>query len=77
VIGLADERQGEEVCAVVRRTPEAADRPGEDVADEIVTWSRGQLAAYKFPRHVEFVDEFPLGPSGKVLKRELVARFRR
>lgn len=77
VIGLADERQGEEVCAVVRRTPEAADRPGEDVADEIVRWSRGQLAAYKFPRHVEFVDEFPLGPSGKVLKRELVARFRR
>jgi long-chain acyl-CoA synthetase len=33
------------------------------------------LAAYKYPRIVKFVDGFPLGPSGKVLKRELVARF--
>jgi long-chain acyl-CoA synthetase len=45
-------------------------------AEEIVAWSREALAAYKYPRRVEFVSEFPLGPSGKVLKRELVARFR-
>ena len=33
------------------------------------------MAAYKYPRLVRFVDAMPLGPSGKVLKRELVARF--
>jgi long-chain acyl-CoA synthetase len=71
VIGVPDERLGEEVCAVVI--------PAEGVAataDEIVTWSKQALAAYKYPRRIEFVAEFPLGPSGKVLKRELVARFR-
>jgi long-chain acyl-CoA synthetase len=73
VIGLPDETLGEEVCAVVVPRAEAVADPA--LAGEIVAWSRGQLAAYKYPRRVEFVDEFPLGPSGKVLKRELVARY--
>jgi long-chain acyl-CoA synthetase len=71
VIALPDPTHGEEVCAVVVRSPEGA----AVGADEIVAWSKEQLAAYKYPRVVEFVDAFPLGPSGKVLKRELVARF--
>jgi long-chain acyl-CoA synthetase len=71
VIALPDETYGEEVCAVVVRSPEGADATAED----IIGWSRQQLAAYKYPRIVHFVDAFPLGPSGKVLKRELVARF--
>jgi long-chain acyl-CoA synthetase len=71
VIAVPDPTHGEEVCAVVVRSPEGADA----TAEEIVAWSKGQLAAYKYPRLVEFVDAFPLGPSGKVLKRELVARF--
>jgi acyl-coenzyme A synthetase/AMP-(fatty) acid ligase len=51
-------------------------RAGEGVlAEEVVAWSREHLAAHKYPRVVHFVDSFPLGPSGKVLKRELVARF--
>ena len=71
VIGVPHELHGEEVCAVV------VARSGVDRdADEIVTWCRRRLAAYKYPRIVEFVDELPLGPSGKVLKRELVAVFR-
>ncbi|HEU0132539.1 MAG TPA: long-chain fatty acid--CoA ligase [Mycobacteriales bacterium] len=71
VIALPDETHGEEVCAVVVRSPE-----GADVTEgEIVEWARGQMAAHKYPRVVRFVDAFPLGPSGKVLKRELVARF--
>ena len=43
---------------------------------ELIAWSKEQLAAYKYPRRVFFVDAFPLGPSGKVLKRELVAQYR-
>ena len=37
--------------------------------------SSDEIAAYKFPRVVHVVDALPLGPSGKVLKRDLVARF--
>jgi long-chain acyl-CoA synthetase len=71
VIGVPDPRLGEEICAVV--VP--ADGVEQD-ADAIVAWAKEALAAYKYPRRIEFVDAFPLGPSGKVLKRELVARFR-
>jgi long-chain acyl-CoA synthetase len=71
VIGVPDARLGEEVCAVVIPADGA-----EADADAIRAWSKEQLAAYKYPRRIEFVEEFPLGPSGKVLKRELVARFR-
>lgn len=71
VIALPDPTHGEEVCAVVVRSPEGADA----TAEEIVAWSKEHLAAYKYPRVVHFVDAFPLGPSGRVLKRELVAQF--
>jgi long-chain acyl-CoA synthetase len=67
---VADPKLGEEVCAVV--IPQPGESPS---AEEIIEWSRAQMAAHKYPRVVHFVDAFPLGPSGKVLKRELVARF--
>jgi len=68
VIGLPDPRSGEEVCAVVVKD-------GELTEDELIGWSKEKLASYKYPRRVIFVDAFPLGPSGKVLKRELVAQY--
>jgi long-chain acyl-CoA synthetase len=70
VIALPHDVHGEEVCAVVVAAPDTA-----PTAEEIVAWSKEQIAAHKYPRVVHFVDAFPLGPSGKVLKRELVARF--
>ncbi|MFC0602881.1 long-chain-fatty-acid--CoA ligase [Streptomyces palmae] len=73
VIGLPDEVYGEEVCAVVRARPGTA--PDAALAERITAWCRERVAPYKYPRRVEFVEDFPLGPSGKVLKRELVARF--
>ncbi|WP_327070799.1 long-chain-fatty-acid--CoA ligase [Kitasatospora sp. NBC_01302] len=69
VIGVPHERHGEEVCAVVRTRPGA--EPGPGLGAELIAWSKERLAAYKYPRMVEFVDAFPLGPSGKILKREL------
>ncbi|MFF9492592.1 long-chain-fatty-acid--CoA ligase [Streptomyces flaveolus] len=70
VIGLPDELHGEEVCAVVVPAPGAA----PDGA-EITEWSKQHLGKYKYPRRVEFTDALPLGPSMKVLKRELRARY--
>ena len=71
VIGLPCDVHGEEVCAVVRVHEHAAGVQSE----EIVAWSRENMARHKYPRIVQFVAGFPLGPSGKVLKRELIARF--
>lgn len=71
VIGLPDAQYGEEVCACVVRDPAGGDVLEQDIID----WSKEHLAAYKYPRKVIFVDAMPLGPSGKVLKRELVAQY--
>jgi long-chain acyl-CoA synthetase len=76
VIGLPDERCGEEVVAVVKLSADVADRPPDDAAEELTTWGHENLGHHKYPRLIKIVDEFPLGPSGKVLKRELVARYR-
>jgi len=72
VIGLPDDVNGEEICAVVVPHAGATIEPGE-----LVTWSRGELAGHKYPRVVQVIDELPLGPSHKVLKRELRVRYAR
>ena len=71
VIGVPDPEKGEEICAVVVAVPGA-----QLDADELVAWARERLGRHKYPRVVHVVDELPLGPSHKVLKRELRTRFR-
>ena len=39
--------------------------------EELVAWGKEQMAAYKYPRIVEFVDDLPMTATGKILKREL------
>ena len=66
IFGTPHPKHGQEVeAAVVLRDGETA------TEDELVDYIRSKVAAYKFPRVVHLVDELPLGPSGKVLKREL------
>jgi fatty-acyl-CoA synthase len=63
VIGVPDPRYGEELCAWVRL------RDGESAtAEEIRTFCQGQIAHYKVPRHVKFVDGFPMTVTGKIQK---------
>jgi fatty-acyl-CoA synthase len=63
VFGVPDERYGEEICAWIML------RPGEYMgADEVRAFCEGQIAHYKIPRHVRFVDAFPLTVTGKVQK---------
>ena len=66
VIGVPDEALGEEVKAFVIRKPGAT-----ITAEELIAWSRETMAAFKYPRVVEFRDTLPMTATGKVLKREL------
>jgi long-chain acyl-CoA synthetase len=73
VIGVPHDVHGEEVCAVVILDEDAR---GIE-AEAIIAWARENMARHKYPRLIEFVESFPLGPSGKILKRELIARYTR
>ncbi|WP_418316844.1 long-chain fatty acid--CoA ligase [Piscinibacter sakaiensis] len=70
VIAAHDERRGETVKALVVLDPASV---GQIAEGDIITWARSQMAAYKCPRFVEFVDRLPKSASGKVLWRELQA----
>jgi acyl-CoA synthetase (AMP-forming)/AMP-acid ligase II len=72
VIGLADAERGERVCAVV--VPRDASAPLGFAEMGAFLRERG-LATYKLPEQLETLDELPRNPSGKVLKRELQARY--
>ena len=66
VVGVPHDEWGEEVGAAV------ALKDGESVdADELRAFVKEQVASYKYPREIWFVDELPKGPTGKILKREI------
>jgi acyl-CoA synthetase (AMP-forming)/AMP-acid ligase II len=72
VIGIPDRRMGEVGLAVVVARPDA-DTSG--LAEALPAFGKEQLANFKVPRRVEIIDVLPTNASGKVLKRELRARF--
>jgi long-chain acyl-CoA synthetase len=66
VIGIPDDRLGEEVKAFVVK------KPGIDITEDALrAWCQEQFAAYKYPRLIEFRSELPTSATGKILKREL------
>jgi long-chain acyl-CoA synthetase len=66
VVGVADAYRGETVKAFVSR------KPGASASErELIDFCRDRLAAYKYPRQVEFVDELPKTATGKILRRAL------
>ena len=68
VVGVPDPRFGEELCAWVKL------RTGETATEvEIVDFCRGQIAHYKIPRYVRFVESFPMTVTGKIQKFEIRA----
>jgi long-chain acyl-CoA synthetase len=66
VVGVADPYRGETVKAFVSLKPGSSATP-----EEIVAWAKERMAAYKYPRSVELVDELPKTTTGKILRREL------
>ena len=69
VFGLPDEEMGEYVHAVVQ--PEAGIDPSDDLAEELRSFARQQLAGFKVPRVVDFRADFPRLPTGKLYKKPL------
>ncbi len=66
VVGIPHDELGEEVGAAVVLNQ------GQDAsADDIRDYCKNEVAAYKYPRHIWFLDDLPKGPTGKILKREI------
>ena len=70
MLGVPDDEMGERVKAFVQLV-----EPGdasEALAEELIAFCRDQLAHYKCPREVEFIEELPRMETGKLLKRRLL-----
>uniref|UniRef100_A0A671MQJ7 Medium-chain acyl-CoA ligase ACSF2, mitochondrial n=1 Tax=Sinocyclocheilus anshuiensis TaxID=1608454 RepID=A0A671MQJ7_9TELE len=66
VVGVKDERMGEEVCACIRI------KTGQEcTAEEIKAYCKGKIAYYKVPRYITFVQGYPLTVTGKIQKHKL------
>src|SRR6202030_3056049 len=63
VVGVPDPKYGEELCAWINVKPGAAAS-----AEDVQSFCRGQIAHYKIPRYIKFVDAFPMTVTGKVQK---------
>jgi long-chain acyl-CoA synthetase len=73
VIGVPDEDLGEAVKAVVQLMPDVAGTP--ELADELLRFCRDSIAHYKCPKSIDFVDELPRLPTGKLYKQVLKDRY--
>ena len=82
MVGVDDPDWGERVCAAVElaadsMTPQQGRvGSGDQLSEEIREWARTQLAPYKVPKQVRFVDELPRNAMGKVMKPALRELFR-
>ncbi|MEO8074779.1 MAG: long-chain fatty acid--CoA ligase [Acidobacteriota bacterium] len=66
IVGMPDERLGEEIKAFIVKKPGAS-----ATEEELREWGREQFGSYKYPRLVEFRDSLPISATGKILKRAL------
>ncbi|MEE9374605.1 MAG: long-chain fatty acid--CoA ligase [Saprospiraceae bacterium] len=69
VIGIPDDKMGEEIKAYV-----VLNEGGSIEAKELKEWTKANIAAYKYPRQVEIIDALPMSATGKILKKELRKR---
>ena len=64
VIGIPDDKWGEAVKAIVVVNNDLSE-------DEIIEFARTRIAGYKCPKSIDFIEELPRNPGGKILRREL------
>ncbi|XP_051850281.1 medium-chain acyl-CoA ligase ACSF2, mitochondrial [Antechinus flavipes] len=68
VVGVKDERMGEEICACIRLK---AKYEGQVTPEELKAYCKGKISHFKIPRYIVFVKEYPLTVSGKIQKYKL------
>ncbi|MFI6320305.1 acyl-CoA synthetase [Nonomuraea sp. NPDC050556] len=73
VFGIPDEEWGEQIKAIVEPAP--GSDPGPELAAEILASLEGRLARMKWPKTIDFIEEMPREPNGKLLKRKLRAPY--
>jgi len=69
VFGIPHEDWGEEIKAVIE--PASGVEPGPELTDELLAFCRERLAKFKVPRSIDYIDEMPRDPNGKLYKRRL------
>ena len=69
MIGVPHEKWGETAKAIVVAAPGAAQ--DDDTAADIIAFAKSQLATFKCPTSVDWIDVLPRNPSGKILKKDL------
>jgi long-chain acyl-CoA synthetase len=69
VFGVPDDEWGEQIKAVVE--PAAGQTPGPELAEEILHSLEGRLSRMKWPKSIDFIEEMPREPNGKLPKRKL------
>ena len=70
VIGIPDEKWGEAVKAII--VPQAGTNP---TPESIISWARDRIAGYKCPKTIDYIEEMPRNPSGKILRKDLREPF--
>ena len=70
VLGLKDEKYGEEACAVIRRDDSKLNNE-----EELRSWCRKKISRWKIPKYIFFQDNFPMTPSGKIQKYILQEKY--
>jgi fatty-acyl-CoA synthase len=71
VVGVPDEKYGEELCAWIKMKDAGSGRRRPLDAEAVREFATGKLAHYKIPRYVLVVDEFPMTVTGKIRKVEM------
>lgn len=69
VFGIPHPDWGEEIKAVIE--PAAEVTPSDELTDELLAFCRERLAKFKLPRSIDYIDEMPRDPNGKLYKRKL------
>ncbi|QWF76915.1 acyl-CoA synthetase [Amycolatopsis sp. CA-230715] len=69
VFGVPHDDWGEEIKAVVQPAPDAV--AGDELTGELLDYAKGRLAKFKLPKSIDYVDELPRDPNGKLYKRKL------
>ena len=72
-VGVPNEEWGEEVRSVIQLQPELT--PSDALSEELITWARDRLAAFKCPRKIDYVDELPRSAAGKIQRKVVRAPY--